>query len=120
MNGPVCPAPPLAQTPKETRTTSDLEKYQAPAAVSTLPTPGEFDLILRQAEIIANAGIVPAAYRRDAGKVVVANLTGRTFDWDAVTVIRSIHVIEGTASIKPGGMLGLIRGQGHSISGSSS
>jgi hypothetical protein len=70
---------------------------------------------MRQAEVLAQAQIVPAAYRRNPANVVVAALTGRAFGWDALTAMRNITVIDGTASIKPEAMLGLIRRAGHSV-----
>ena len=74
-----------------------------------------FDLILRQAEILANSTIIPAAYRRKAPDIVAAGLAGRAYGWDVMTSMRQFHVIEGTASLRPESMLGLVRQAGHSV-----
>ncbi|MGY2703294.1 hypothetical protein [Nocardioides sp. HB32] len=98
------------------------------ASLSVMPTDSEFDSIVRQAQMLARSTIVPKSYQSQinpnnghiikdgAANVVVAALTGRTFGWDALTAMRNIHVIEGTASLKPEAMLGMIRGRGHSVS----
>jgi hypothetical protein len=74
-----------------------------------------FDLIMRQADILASSTIIPAAYRRKAADIVAAGLAGRTYGWDVMTSLRQFHVIEGTASLKPESMLGLVRQAGHSV-----
>jgi len=74
-----------------------------------------FDLILRQAEVLANSTIIPAAYRRKAPDIVAAGLAGRAYGWDVMTSMRQFHVIEGTASLRPESMLGLVRQAGHSV-----
>lgn len=98
-----------------------------PQTVAAVPSPGEFDLIMKQADIISRSGIVPKNYQSviagdgrmlqdKRANVVVATLTGRTFGWDALTAMRNIHIIEGAASLKPEAMLGMIRKAGHSVS----
>lgn len=101
---------------------SDVELYEPPA-----PTPlpmtvapvsaNELDVILRQAEILAQSNIIPSAYRKQPSNIVTAALTGRAFGWDALTAMRNGHVIEGTWSIKPEAMLALVRRAGHSVQG---
>lgn len=107
---------------------SELAVFTQPEGQRTpaIPSAGEFEAIMRQADVISRSGIVPTAYRsaydRDGSiredkraNVVVAALTGRTFGWDVITAMRNIHVIEGAASLKPEAMLGLIRAQGHRV-----
>ena len=74
-----------------------------------------FDLIMRQSEILAQSTIIPAAYRRKGADIVAAGLAGRTYGWDGMTSMRQFHVIEGTASLRPESMLGLVRQAGHSV-----
>ena len=74
-----------------------------------------FDLIMRQSEILAQSTIIPAAYRRKGADIVAAGLAGRTYGWDVMTSMRQFHVIEGTASLRPESMLGLVRQAGHSV-----
>ena len=74
-----------------------------------------FDLIMRQSEILAQSTIIPAAYRRKAADIVAAGLAGRAYGWDVMTSMRQFHVIEGTASLRPESMLGLVRQAGHSV-----
>ncbi len=74
-----------------------------------------FDLIVRQAEVLAGSTIIPAAYRRKAPDIVAAGLAGRAYGWDVMTSMRQFHVIEGTASLRPESMLGLVRQAGHSV-----
>ena len=74
-----------------------------------------FDLIVRQAEVLASSRIIPAAYRNRAPDVIAAGLAGQAFGWDVMTSLRNYHVIEGTASLRPEAMLGLVRRAGHSV-----
>lgn len=88
--------------------------------LSPIPTMNEFSVIQAQAAAIASSNIVPAAYRKNPDNVIVATLAGRPFGWDALTAMRNLTVIQGTATIKPEAMLGLIRAAGHSVSGETS
>lgn len=83
--------------------------------IATIPTPNEFDMIMRQAEMLAQSQIVPQAYQRQPANIVAAALAGRPFGWDASTSLRNVVVIQGTATIKPEALLGLIRKHGHSV-----
>lgn len=76
---------------------------------------GTFDLIVRQSEVLAQSRIIPAAYRNRAPDVIAAGLAGQAFGWDVMTSLRNYHVIEGTASLRPEAMLGLVRRAGHSV-----
>ncbi len=77
--------------------------------------PGSFDLMLRQADVLSQSRIIPAAYRNRSADVVAAGLAGLAFGWDLMTSLRNYHVIEGTASLRPEAMLGLVRRAGHSV-----
>ena len=83
--------------------------------LATVNTVGSFDLMLKQADILAQSRIIPAAYRNRSADVVAAGLAGQAFGWDLMTSLRNYHVIEGTASLRPEAMLGLVRRAGHSV-----
>jgi len=83
--------------------------------VSTNSGDAGFSLMLRQAEVLADSRIIPAAYRNRTPDVVAAGLAGLAFGWDVMTSLRNYHVIEGTASLRPEAMLGLVRRAGHSV-----
>ena len=74
-----------------------------------------FDLILKQSEVLAQSEIVPSSYRKRPANIVAAGLAGRSYGWDVMTSMRNFHVIEGTASLRPEAMLGLVRQAGHSV-----
>jgi len=74
-----------------------------------------FDDILRQADILAQSRIIPRAYQNRSADIVASGLAGLAFGWDVMTSLRNYHVIEGTASLRPEAMLGLVRKAGHSV-----
>jgi len=74
-----------------------------------------FDLLLRQADVLATSRIIPRAYQNRSADVIAAGLAGFAFGWDVMTSLRNYHVIEGTASLRPEAMLGLVRRAGHSV-----
>lgn len=79
------------------------------------PTSGELDVLMRQAEVLAPSGIIPRDYQRNPANILAAALMGRAFGWDALTAMRMVTVIQGTASLKPEAMLALIRQRGHHV-----
>ena len=84
-------------------------------AVATTGHTVSFPDLMRQAEVLAQSRIIPAAYRNRSADVVAAGLAGQAFGWDVMTSLRNYHVIEGTASLRPEAMLGLVRRLGHSV-----
>lgn len=74
-----------------------------------------FDLVMEQAQVLSESRIVASAYRGRAADIVAAGLAGRAFGWDVMASMRNFHVIEGSASMKPEAMLGLVRQAGHSV-----
>lgn len=82
--------------------------------------PAEWDVIVRQAEILAQSDIVPGAYRRKPANIIAAAISGRAFGWDAMAAMRNGHVIEGQYTIKPEAQVGLVRTAGHSLTGHTS
>jgi len=76
---------------------------------------GSFDLLVKQADVLGQSRIIPAAYRGRSADIIAAGLAGQSFGWDIMTSLRNYHVIEGTASLRPEAMLGLVRRAGHSV-----
>lgn len=74
-----------------------------------------FDLVTRQASMLADSQIIPRAFQRKLPDIIAAGLAGRAYHWDVMTSLRQFHVIEGTASLRPEAMLGLVRQAGHSV-----
>jgi hypothetical protein len=93
---------------------SNIERYQA-SVPDTRDQAHYFDLLMRQAEVLAQSNVLPSAYRRRSADIIAAGLAGRAFGWDVMTALNNYHVIEGTASLKPEAMLGLVRRMGHSV-----
>lgn len=75
-----------------------------------------FTLMVKQADVLAQSRIIPRAYQGKHYDIIAAGLAGQTFGWDIMTSMRNYHVIEGSASLRPEAMLGLVRQRGHSVS----
>ena len=54
-----------------------------------------FSLLKEQGEILANAMMVPAAYRGKSAEIIAAGMAGRAFGWDVMMSMRNFHVIQG-------------------------
>ena len=74
-----------------------------------------FTLMVKQADVLAQSRIIPRAYQGKHFDIIAAGLAGQTFGWDIMTSLRNYHVIEGSASLRPEAMLGLVRQHGHSV-----
>jgi len=94
---------------------ADLEQLAEERQIARADDGRYFDLIMRQSDVLASSRIVPAAYRGRSADIVAAGLAGRAFGWDVMASMRNFHVIEGTASLRPEAMLGLVRQAGHSV-----
>lgn len=79
------------------------------------PSSEELESIIRQAEMLAKSTIVPKDYRNNQANIVAAALAGRSFDWDTMTAMRMLQIIQGQASVKPEALLALIRKAGHNV-----
>lgn len=97
-----------------------LVSTDAPVVATYIPAPAEWQIILQQAEVLAGSDLVPRSYRGKPANVVVATLEGRRFGWDVTMSMNSLHIIEGTPSMKPEIMLAMIRRAGHSVKGETS
>lgn len=71
----------------------------------------EFDLMMKQAEIIAKSGLVPKAVATPE-RVLVIMMTGRELGMPPMTALRCIDVINGAPAVKPQGMMALIERSG--------
>lgn len=86
-----------------------------PSTSAAVDSVSVFNLIVQQAEVLAKSRIIPRAYQGKPYDVIAAGLAGQSFGWDVMTSLRNYHVIEGTASLRPEAMLGLVRRAGHSV-----
>ena len=75
-----------------------------------------FTLMVKQADVLVQSRIIPRAYQGKHYDIIAAGLAGQSFGWDIMTSMRNYHVIEGSASLRPEAMLGLVRQHGHSVS----
>lgn len=105
-----------------TNTELELAQPAAPAltAGAGMPTPNEWQMIERVANVLAGSDLAPKAYRGKPANIILAALAGRPFGWDPTMSMRSFHIIEGVPSMKPEIMLALIRRAGHSVTGDTS
>lgn len=86
-----------------------------PSSNTNVDSASMFNLIVQQADVLAKSRIIPRAYQGKPYDVIAAGLAGQSFGWDVMTSLRNYHVIEGTASLRPEAMLGLVRRAGHSV-----
>jgi hypothetical protein len=80
-----------------------------------ISTASDFQTLLKQADVLSQAVSVPSAYRRKPADIVACAMAGEAFGWNPMTSMRNFHIIEGTASMRPEAMLGLVRRAGHSV-----
>jgi hypothetical protein len=69
----------------------------------------------RFAQALAQAGLLPKAYRDQPGNVLLAMEYGRALGLPVATVLTSVHIIEGRPSMSAELMQALIRRAGHRI-----
>ena len=101
----------------------ELAHHAPPPALNLgagMPTPDEWQMIERVADVLARSDLAPKAYRGKPANIILAALAGRPFQWDPTMSMRSFHIIEGVPSMKPEIMLALIRRAGHSVTGDTS
>ena len=72
-------------------------------------------MMVEQAEMLAQAQIIPQSYQKKPANLIAAGLRGQAFGWDLPTSMANFHIIEGTTSMRPEAMLGLVRSAGHSV-----
>jgi hypothetical protein len=103
--------------------TTDLDVYTPPGPALDPGTPegvSWFDATLRQAEYLAGSAIVPDQYRGKPADIVVAAMYGRDMGWSPTMAMTHIHVVKGKPSLSAQSMVALVRGAGHSITGTKS
>ncbi|MFI1562141.1 hypothetical protein ACH4ZX_03605 [Streptomyces sp. NPDC020490] len=86
---------------------AELVKHTAPAA--SLPD------MVRYANELANANLLPGQYRRQPANVLYAMEYGRTLGITPLAAITGIHVIEGKPSASAALISGLVRQAGHKL-----
>jgi hypothetical protein len=86
--------------------TTDIVRHQ--------PTMSLPDMV-RYAEHLANANLLPGQYRRQPANVLYAMEYGRTLNITPLAAITGIHVIEGKPSASAALISGLVRRAGHKL-----
>jgi hypothetical protein len=81
----------------------------------TVTTP--WDILNRQAAVLAESAIVPARYQGHPEDIIAAGLMGHEVGWGVMTSLQLIHVVEGKPEISAEGMVALVRRAGHSMTG---
>ena len=76
-----------------------------------------WELIARQADMLASSGIIPQVFQRNPASLMAAGLLGRRFGWDIITSAMNIEVVSGNPQLKVHALVGLIRARGHRING---
>lgn len=79
-----------------------------------------WDVLQAQAKALARTKFVPPAYQDKPDEIVAAGLYGEAIGLSVVTALSYIDVINGKPTLKPEGMLALVRSRGHAVSGSAS
>lgn len=87
---------------------------RAPRRTASLE-PRSLDELAKLATTLAQAKMVPRGMNSVADIMAVA-LAGQQHGWGVMDSVMRFHLIEGTATMKPEAMLGLVRGAGHSVS----
>ncbi|MGW1533926.1 hypothetical protein [Streptomyces aureus] len=87
---------------------AELAIHQGPMAAS-LPD------MVRYAEQLSNANLLPGQYRRQPANVLYAMEYGRTLGITPIAAITGIHVIEGKPSASAALISGLVRQAGHKL-----
>jgi len=124
MPPPVNPAKNDRRGQRNSRKELYVQEYSAelvsaqPAGPVTLsaPTPlATLDDRVRYAKTLADAGLLPTAYRGRPANVLVAIETGAMLGLAPMAAIQNVHVIEGKPSYSAGLLAALVRRAGHTI-----
>lgn len=92
---------------------SAMEHYVSPAQ----PVPQTERLTVDQLRYISGTDLIPRAYRGNLPAMMACVLTGRALGLDDLHSLRSIHVVDGKATLGAELMVSLVRRKGHSLSG---
>jgi len=76
-----------------------------------------WDLLARQADVLASSAIIPVKYQGRPEDIIAAGLMGHELGWGVMTALQLIHVVEGKLEVSAEGMVALIRRAGHSVTG---
>lgn len=85
---------------------ADITRYQPTASLPDM---------VRYAEHLANANLLPGQYRKQPANVLFAMEYGRTLGITPIAAITGIHVIEGKPSASAALISGLVRQAGHKL-----
>ena len=86
-------------------------------AIEPAATVTPWDVLNRQAAVLAESTIVPVRYQGHPEDIIAAGLMGHEVGWGVMTSLQLIHVVEGKPEISAEGMVALIRRAGHSVTG---
>lgn len=84
-------------------------------AVRTNTSGATLDSKIRYAQLMADAGLLPQAYRNNPANVLIAQEFGEALGIPTIQAINSIHVIEGKPSASSDLMAALVRRAGHKL-----
>lgn len=76
-----------------------------------------WELLARQADVLASSAIIPRQYQGRPEDIIAAGLMGHELGWGVMTSLQLIHVVEGKPEVSAEGMVALIRRAGHSVTG---
>jgi hypothetical protein len=82
---------------------------------TTTTAPATLDAKIRYAQLMADAGLLPAHYKHNPANVLVAQEFGEALGIPTIQAINSIHVIEGKPSASADLMAALVRRAGHKL-----
>lgn len=84
------------------------------------PSTDELDSYMRQAEMMAKSGMVPAHFRGKPADIMVAALAGRELGMAPIAALQHVVVISGKPTLSAEGRVALLRKHGHSLTGTAS
>ena len=87
----------------------------AEVAVRTLPASMALGAKMKYAEMLAQSGLLPTAYRKQPANVLYAVEYGQMLGLQPMAAITGIHIIEGKPSASAGLISALVRRAGHKL-----
>jgi hypothetical protein len=97
----------MAEAPAST----EVAVVEPRTSTDIMPSRDELVGLMQMAVALSNAGIVPAALRREPANVFLVLLTARDLGVKLTTAVREFHVIEGRVTVSPKAKLAMARQQ---------
>lgn len=107
------PAP--SQELVDARRAAQLQVWQADQAALDVVVPTTIRERLRYAQVLADAGLLPAAYRKQPANVLLAMQLGEELGLRQLQALRLLNVVEGTPSLGAEGVRACILAAGHDV-----